>query len=92
MIVRFDVGEGFVAFDCGKLGQCVNVRCVSPNSEGIRIGSGHLAVGKAALPLDCNFVITGVIGRETECDAALLFFINCSVGWLLRFNLARRWG
>ncbi len=26
------------------------------------------------------------------CDAALPFFIDCSVGWLLLFNLARRQG
>jgi hypothetical protein len=92
MIVCFDVGNGFGAFDCSKLGWCENVRCVGQNSEGIAIGLGHLAVGKAALPSECNFVITGVIGREAECDAALPFFMNCSIKWLLLFNLASQRG
>jgi hypothetical protein len=60
--------------------------------EGIAIVSGHLAVGKATLPLECNFVITGVIRREAKCDVALHFFIDCSVGWLFLFNLAKRRG
>ncbi len=89
MIVCFDVGNGFGAFDRSKLGWCENVRCVGQNLEGIAFGLGHLAIGKAALQLECNFVITGVIGREEECDAALPFFINCSIRWLLLVNLAR---
>jgi hypothetical protein len=92
MIVRFDVGDRFGAFDRGKLGRCENIRCASQNSEGIAIGLGHLAVGEAAFQLECNFVITGVIRREAECDATLPFFINCSIGWLLLFNLARQQG
>ncbi len=60
--------------------------------EGIAIGLGHLAVGEAALPSECNFVITGVIGGEAKCDAALLFLIDCNVGCLFLFDLARWWG
>ncbi len=74
MIVRFDVGNGFGAFDCGELDRCENVRCVGRNLESIAIDSGHLAVGKVVLPLEYNFVITGVIRREAKCDAALPFF------------------
>ena len=74
MIVCFDVGNGFGACDCGELGRCEDVCRVGQNLEGIAIGSGHMVVGKAALPLECNFVITGVIGREAKCDAALYFF------------------
>jgi hypothetical protein len=103
MIVRFDVSNEFgwkifqirkifILLVCGKLSRCENVRCVGQNLDGIAIGLGHLAVDKAALPSKCSFVITGVIGREEKCDAALHFFINCSIGWLLLFNLARRRG
>ena len=92
MIVSFDVGNGFGAFDRGKLGRWEDLRCVVQNSEGITIGSGHLAVGEAALPSECNFVITGAIGGEAEWDTALPFLINCSAGWLLLFDLARRRG
>ncbi len=70
----FQIRKIFNLLVCGKLRWCENIRCVSQNLEGIAIGSGHMVVGKAALPLECNFVITGVIGREAKCDAALYFF------------------
>ncbi len=79
-MIVLDVGNGFGAFDCGKLGWCEDVRCVGQDLAGIAIGSGHLAVGKAALPSEWIFLSLGQSGGRQNVVHPFPFSLTVALG------------